>query len=171
MVPSPLKDTNKLNHKLFGGLKGGHVDIEANGRILDFSRGACPILPVNKRPSGGFHINTSVYWDTASSKWATVIVPVSAEQMDQLQKVFDLYTEKSPYDYAVLGMRCAAASYDVLSKIGIVKNISDRNNILKNFYPKLLRKRILKQAQQNNYTIVYHAGRVSRKWEKDEGPF
>jgi hypothetical protein len=167
----PEKGHKKSESKLFGGLKGGHVNIEAGGRVLDFMPGKCPLFPDNKNPSGGFHISRSVYWDTASNKWATVIVPVSAEQHIELQTLFDSLSANSPYDYAVFGMRCAAASYDVLSKIGLFKEMKQGKDATKFFYPKLLRKKLLKWADVNNYPIITHDGRPSRKWESDKGLF
>jgi hypothetical protein len=89
--------------------------------------------------------------------------------MGELEDLFETYSKKSPYDYAVFGMRCAAASYDLLSEIGLFRKISMKNNILTNFYPKLLRKRILKWAKKNNYPVQHHEGRSTRVWEKDEG--
>ena len=101
-----------------------------------------------KNPTGGFRINSARYWDTAATKWITIKIPVTTDQMMQLEALFDEYAEQTPYDYAVFGMRCAAASYDVLSEIGLVKKVSDKQNIIKNFYPKLLRKRMLKWAEK-----------------------
>lgn len=167
----PVKNSTGTEPKWFGGIKGGHVNIEARGKVLDFLPGKNPLLPDNKKPSGGFRLNNSLYWDTASCKWLTVLIPVSSHQMDSLQNLFAAYSQQTPYDYAIFGMRCAAASYDVLSEIGLVKKLSNRNDIVKNFYPKLLRKRILKMAKARNYRIIRHEGRASRKWEKDQGLF
>lgn len=167
----PAKGYKKTESKHFGGIKGGHVNIEAGGRVLDFMPGKCPILPENKKPSGGFRLNRSIYWDTATTKWATVLIPVSRKQMAKLDSLFDLYSQTTPYDYAVFGMRCAAASYDVLSEIGLFPEMSNRTNVVRHFYPKLLRKRIYKWAEKNNYTIVHHGGRETRKWESDSGLF
>jgi hypothetical protein len=167
----PAKDFKQTESKHFGGIKGGHVNIEANGRVLDFLPGNCPILPENKKPTGGFRLNQSIYWDTASTKWATVKIPVTQQQLTKLDSLFTLYASQTPYDYAVFGMRCAAASYDVLSEIGLFKPLPDKNNIIKNFYPKLLRKRVLKWAAEKNYPVIFHPGKSSRKWESDEGVF
>ena len=167
----PSKGYKDSEEKLFGGIKGGHVNIEANGRVLDFLSGNCPILPENKKPTGGFCINQSIYWDTATTKWLTIKIPVTKEQLKQLDAIFDQYAQQTPYDYAVFGMRCAAASYDVLSEVGVVKKLSHKYNIVKNFYPKLLRKRMLKLAEENNYPVTFHTGKLSRKWESDRGIF
>jgi hypothetical protein len=165
----PAKDFKDSESKVFGGLKGGHVNIEVKGKVLDFMPGKNPLFPKNSNPSGGFQLNQSVYWDTVASKWITILIPVSNNQMKQLETIFDNYSQKTPYDYAIFGMRCAAASYDVLSEIGLVKKIDNNKNVLKNFYPKLFRKRMLKWAKNNGFTILYHQGKSSRKWEKDKG--
>ncbi|MBL7732091.1 MAG: hypothetical protein JNM88_12995 [Chitinophagaceae bacterium] len=167
----PAKGYKATESKHFGGIKGGHVNIELNGKVLDFLPGNCPIFPENKNPTGGFRLNGSIYWDTASTRWATIVIPISAEKEKQLETLFNELSQKTPYDYAVFGMRCAAATYDVLSEAGLVKKLSNSNNIIRNFYPKLLRKRMMKWAEKNNYTIISHEGKPSRKWESDKGIF
>ena len=166
----PAKGYRQQESKLFGGIKGGHVNIEAGGRVLDFTPGNNPLFPHNKKPSGGFSINNSVKWD-GDDKWKTVIVPVSREQYNALQKIFDSVAAKTPYDYAIFGMRCAAASYDVLSKIGLFREFPNSKNVTTHFYPKLLRKKVLKWADQHDYTVISNEGRQSRKWESDKGVF
>lgn len=166
----PAKGFHQHESKLFGGIKGGHVNIEAGGRVLDFTPGNNPLLPNNKKPSGGFSVNNSVNWD-GDDKWKTIIVPVSESQYMELLNIFDSVAAKTPYDYAIFGMRCAAASYDVLSKIGLFKEYSNKKNVITHFYPKLLRKKILKWAENNNYTVLSNEGRSSRKWESDKGVF
>jgi hypothetical protein len=151
-------------------MKGGHVNIEANGKVLDFKPfGNCPVFPNNKKPKGGFELNSSVKWDTATDKFISILIPVTPQQMEQLDSLMELYSKQSPYDYAVFGMRCAAASYDVLSEIGLFKELSLKENIVQHFYPKLLRKKMFKWAKKNNYPIIEHSGRQTRKWEKDKG--
>jgi hypothetical protein len=168
----PAQGYQKTEPRLFGGLKGGHVNIGANGRVLDFRpHGNCHILPADHKPNGGFYINSSIYWDTATTKWISIRIPVTRQQLLRLDTLFNMYAQKTPYDYAVFGMRCAAASYDVLSEAGIFKRRSNKNNIIAHFYPKLLRKQMLALAKKNNYAIYYHEGKPSRKWESDDGVF
>ena len=166
----PAKGYRQQESKLFGGIKSRHVNIDAGGRVLDFTPGNNPLFPHNKKPSGGFSINPSVTWDN-DDKWKTIVIPVSEDQYMALQKIFDSVAARTPYDYAIFGMRCAAASYDVLSKIGLFKPCSNDKNVITHFYPKLLRKKILKWADKNNYTIISNEGRPSRKWESDKGVF
>ena len=165
----PAKGFKKTESKHFGGIKGGHVNIEAGGRVLDFLPGKNPILPVRKKPSGGYRLNNTAYKNKDQDKWVTIIVPLAQDQFTRLQTLFDSVATHTPYDYAIFGMRCAAASYDVLSEIGLFKKLSNKKNISKHFYPKLLRKKVLKWAEKNNYTIIKHEGRNSRKWECDKG--
>jgi len=165
----PAKGYHQQESKRFGGIKGGHVNIEAGGRVLDFRPGNNPLLPNNKKPSGGFSINDSIYWNSETDKWTAVIVPVSQEQFMTLQKLIDSFAAKTPYDYAIFGMRCAAASYDVLSQIGLFKEYPNTKNVVTHFYPKLLRKKVLKWAEDNNYSIISHDGKSTRKWESDKG--
>lgn len=167
----PSKGFRETEKRVFGGIKGGHVSIELKGRVLDFMPGDNPLLPENNKPSGGFRINKGRYWDTLNSKWKMILVPITAEQSRQLDALFDTYSHQTPYDYAIFGMRCAAASYDVLSEIGLVKKLSDRQNIFFHFYPKLLRKKMFRWAEENHYTILSHDGKPSRKWESDTGIF
>lgn len=77
------------------------------------------------------------------------------------------YLEKSPYDYAFFGMRCASAAYDVLGQLEIVKPHSNFSTVCKNFYPKKLRKKLLRLAKHNSWKITRKPGRPSRKWEKE----
>ena len=167
----PAKGYKHAEAKLFGGIKGGHVNIQCGQKVLDFMPGNNPLLPNNIKPTGGFKLNQSIYWDTTNTKWTSIIVPVSSEQYAYLQRLFDSLSAKTPYDYAIFGMRCAAASYDVLSDIGLFKKISNPKNISKHFYPKLLRKKVLKWAEENHYTVISKEGRNTRKWESDKGLF
>jgi hypothetical protein len=165
----PAKGYKAVESKHFGGLKGGHVNIEVNGRVLDFLPGKCPLFPNNKKPSGGYYINHSISWDTAHTKWTTISIPVSSIQLQQLEQLMDSFAKRTPYDYAVFGMRCAAASYDVLSRIGLLKKMKNAKKVTKFFYPKLLRKKMMKWARQRGYPVIQHEGRPSRKWEADKG--
>lgn len=166
----PARGFRTTEKPAFGGLKGGHVNIQSSGRVLDFRpHGTCHIVPVGSKPNGGFDINNGLYWDTATTKWASIRIPVTAAQKAELETIFSEYASSTPYDYAVFGMRCAAASYDVLSRIGLFPQMSERNNIIAHFYPKLLRKKVFSWARKHDYEIVFHEGRTSRVWESDKG--
>ncbi len=101
-----------------------------------------------------------------SVKKLTVFIPISSIQKIKLDSLVTIYTQRTPYDYAFVGMRCGAAAYDILSKIGILKKYSHRKTYLKIFYPEKLRVRLLKLAQQHKWTIERQVGSKRRKWER-----
>ena len=167
---SPAKGYKDKEPILFGGIHGGHVTIGIQNLVVGFV------------PNNGFHYINHKYnfcstfhhqlkkefvFDTVGNKYVTFEIPVSDSQFGQLKKILSDYIAHSPYDYAFLGMRCASATYDILSKIGIVEKRSNWGNIFSNFYPKKLRKKMFILAAKHNYKITYNAGRKSRKWEKD----
>lgn len=168
----PAKGTRPAERTWFGGLKGGHVSIEADGWILDFLPGKNPIFPNKQKPTGDFYVSRQLYWDSSGdNKKVTIAIPVSPEQKRRMLLLFDVWDQKAPYDYAVFGMRCASACYDALSEIGLVDKLSRTSNIIRHFYPKLLRKKMLRLAEKNNWPVQYQPGRSSRKWESDRGLF
>ena len=163
----PAKGFEKTEAKRFGGIKGGHVNIEMDGKCLDFSpSGNCHVFPSKKNPNGKFFIHDKLKWDTLNEKSAYIVVPVTKLQKDSLEKIFNNYSLQTPFDYAFFGNRCASASYSVLNSIGLMDK---KRSLLSNFYPKLLRKKLYKWAKQNNYYVKRFVGRDSRTWETDEG--
>jgi len=160
----------KEEKKWFGGIKGGHVTIEAGDSIVGFQpKGNCHVFGQKEHPNGYFKVKPKEQWehDTVSLKYATVIIPVSEDKYATLKNTINNYLQKSPYDYAVFGMRCAAATYDMLEKTGVVKKRSRVGKWVTFFYPQLLRRRLLKLAQENNYAVVKTEGRKSRVWESE----
>ncbi|MDB5203028.1 MAG: hypothetical protein JWQ27_2437 [Ferruginibacter sp.] len=166
----PAKGQLKTEKKVFGGKKGGHVTIEAGDSIFGFQpKGTCHMIGMKKNANGYFKAEQKTYWtkDTVSKKYTSVVIPVTAEQYAHVKNTFDQYLQKSPYDYAFLGMRCAAASYDVLEDIGVVKKRSRVGKWLSFFYPQLLRRKMIKLAEKNEYALVKHEGRKTRNWEME----
>ena len=96
-----------------------------------------------------------------------MIIPVSQSQLIKLDSICKVYCAHAPYDYALFGMRCGAATYDVLAQIGIVKTYSYKKTFLKIFYPRILREKLLKEAQQNGWEVIRQEGTNRRVWEKD----
>jgi hypothetical protein len=171
----PLKEYKDSERKWFGGILGGHVGIEgSNGRILNF------------RPNGNFHVLSSekrrhsrydehsyrefysLFGSNPDSvKKVVVTIPVTTEQKKVFDSIEASYLKETPYDYALLGMRCGAASYEILSQLGILKSYSYKKTYLKIFYPQKLRRRLLALARENKWQIERQAGSVKRKWEND----
>jgi len=166
----PAKDCKGTEKKWFGGLKGGHVTIETGDSIIGFQPGGnCHVFGKKEKANGCFKVKQKQQWekDTVSLKYATVIIPLSEERYAKLKNTMNNYLQKCPYDYAVFGMRCAAATYDVLEDAGIVKQRTKMGKWMSFFYPQLLRRRMLKIASEHNYAVVRTNGRRSRVWERE----
>jgi hypothetical protein len=160
----------KEEKKWFGGIKGGHVTIEADDSIIGFQpKGNCHVFGKKENANGYFNAKQKTNWvkDTVSLKYATILIPLDEVRYAKLKTTLENYLQKSPYDYAFFGMRCAAATYDVLEDAGIVKKRSRMGKWVSCFYPQLLRRRMLKIADENNYAVVKTGGRKSRVWEKE----
>lgn len=166
----PAKGFKNTEYKWFGGIHGGHVYLQETDSLFSFYPASnWHIFAYEKDLGGVFMMDDLEYWqkDTLSEKYATIIIPVTNEQLELYDSIRRKYLSKAPYDYAFFGMRCASATYDILSQIGILKRHSRFWNIYKFFYPKTLRKRIFKLADRNNWTVKKKQGSPSRKWERD----
>jgi hypothetical protein len=154
----------------FGGLHGGHVSIGIDSFNIGFHHvKGLHLFSLKKHLSGIYQCKrlSDFTNDTSTNKYATFEVPLTDEQYNKLNLIFSNYMAKTPYDYAFFGMRCAAAAYDVLSQIGLFKEKSRIRTISSNFYPKRLRKKMFKLAQEKQLKINTHPGRNTRVWESD----
>lgn len=170
-----MKKYKETEQKWFGGVLGGHVGIEADSdRIVNF-------LPSgqfhwfakknNRHSTYAVHSVDSFYailgGNPDSVKKAIVYIPVSRQQKQSFDSITNAYLEQTPYDYALFGMRCGAAAYDILGQLDIMTNYSYGKTYKKIFYPKKLRKRLFKKATENNWTINRQDGSTKRIWEQD----
>ncbi|MFZ1527665.1 MAG: hypothetical protein WAT19_02880 [Ferruginibacter sp.] len=166
----PAKGYKETEPKMFGGKKGGHVSIQMGDSIIGFQpKGTCHIVPKSQNPNGYFRADKLADWqrDTAGAKHVSILIPLTDAQYYQLKNKLDSQLQKTPYDYAVFGMRCAAATYDALEDIGIVKEKGKTAKWTNYFYPQLLRRKMLKLAVERNYTVLRQPGRKSRVWEME----
>lgn len=167
---TPAKGFEKTEKKRFGGKKGGHVTLETGDSIIGFQpKGNCHIIGNKQYCTGYFRADDKRKWkvDTIGNKYTSILIPLTEEQYSKVKSTVDNYLQKTPYDYAFLGMRCAAATYDVLEDAGVVKKRTHLSKWTAFFYPQLLRRQMLKMAKENNYTIVKHGGRKTRSWEME----
>lgn len=102
-----------------------------------------------------------------SVKKAVVLIPVTQLQKQKFDSLQHAYLRQTPYDYALIGMRCGAAIYQILGQLGILKQYSYRKTYTKIFYPKKLRRRLFDLAKQKGWAIEMQAGSARRKWEED----
>ncbi len=166
----PAKGYKNSETKWFGGKKGGHVTIEAGDSIIGFQPGGnCHVFGKKKKANGYFNTKQKEIFikDTVSLKYTSIIIPLDEDGYSKIKTALNNYLTKSPYDYAFLGMRCAAATYDILEETGVVKKRTRMGKWVSFFYPQLLRRRILKAAAENNFAVVKTKGRPSRVWEKE----
>ena len=171
----PKKEFKDVEYEWFGGILGGHEGIQLDSNtVIDFV------------PSGRFHkiahttdfSSDFVTHDPEnfftlfgspkdSVKHLIVTIPISGQQKVRLDSITANYLENTPYDYAFLGMRSGGATYDILSQIGIVKDYGYHRTYLKIFYPKKLRKRLIKKAAKHKWHLYSQEGGERRKWERD----
>ena len=161
------------NHeaRYLGGKHGGHVTIGFDTLVIGFvPYKGFHVFAHRKHFKSTFRIEEIHQFlnDTFGSKYATFEIAVTDSQYGILTGVLTKYLNKNPpYDYAFLGMRCASATYDILSQMGIFEEKSRFSNIISNFYPKKLRRKMFSLAKINNYKVKTKKGRSSRKWEND----
>lgn len=171
----PFKKYKGVEPKWFGGILGGHVGIEGDsGRVVNFlPKGKFHWIASKKEKHGRFatHEVESFYsilgGDPDSVKMAIVYIPVSADQRSRFVRLTKSYLADTPYDYALFGMRCGAAAYDILGQLSILPAYSHAKTARKIFYPKKLRRRLFKMAEKNGWSIYRKEGSIRRKWEKD----
>lgn len=166
----PAKGYEKKEKKRFGGINGGHVSIGVDKEVIGFGpKGKFHIFPKDKNRHSHFTSESLATFakDSVGDKYTTITIPVTNEQYNKIKAIHKGYCDRAPYDYAFTGMRCAAASYDVLSQIGVFKPKSKSWMVNRIFYPRRLRKRMLKMAAEKGYKVQAQPGRKTRKWEKD----
>lgn len=166
----PAKDYKKHEPNEFGGLHGGHVSIGIDSFNVSFHHvNGYHIFSKRKNLKGIYEKIPIVSFlkDTTSRKYTIFEIPLDSINYDKLRANIAAYLQKTPYDYAFYGMRCAAASYDMLSHAGILKQSSRLGIIYSNFYPRLLRKKLFRLAETQPYIVKYQQGSKSRIWEND----
>ncbi len=172
----PLREFKDSQKKWFGGIMGGHVGIEGDsGQIRDFLiHGKLHIFSRKNNKHSRYNRTTvKEFYKTFeehpdSVKKAIVYIPVTSRQMQQFDSITNGYLSQTPYDYAFIGMRCAASSYEVLGQLGIVPSYSSYpKTYWRIFYPKKLRKRLFKEAEKNDWIVDSCPGSCMRKWEQD----
>jgi len=166
------KPIDESEHKWFGGKLGGHVGLGINkDSVYHFNPGGHVGAFGKKEEPGTWRLNSAedfrCTFGCDSNKILVVSIPVSHSNWMSVKEKGDTYLHSSNYPYAFFGMRCAAACYDLLSQGNVVTPKSKPSMIRKNFYPRKLRKRLLKMAKQEGWKTALTPGRVSRKWDHD----
>ncbi len=171
----PLKKYKDTEKKWFGGMLGGHVGIEGDtNQILNFSHvGSFHVFNEKNNRHSRFRLHSPAAFyhifggTTDSTKQTIVYIPVTLKQKQQFDSIANAYLKQTPYDYALFGMRCGAASYEILGQLNILPAYSFGRTYTKIFYPKKLRSRLLKKAAEQGWAVERHQGSPKRKWEED----
>lgn len=167
----PLRAYKSSESKIFGGLHGGHVTIQTGDSDYGFRRNKKHphIFPHKNKPASVFtekKLNGQSRYE-ADRKTVAFIIPVTHEQYNALQNMHADYCQSTPFDYAFFGMRCTSTTQEILGQIGVLKKRSRLGNIVTAFYPKMLRKRMFREARKHQYQTISTEGRPTRKWERD----
>jgi hypothetical protein len=161
---------DKTEDKWFGGIHGGHVSVS-------YQKGFASFIPVSGVQIFDRHTINSKFtyefsdqfvFDTTDSRYLIISIPADSCQHKRLDSCIGQLMKESPYSYTFFGMRCASAAYHILSLAGILPELKQSRLWRRYFYPKLLRKELIKMARQNAWPMLYRSGRTSRHWEKDD---
>ncbi|HLP54051.1 MAG TPA: hypothetical protein VK151_03445 [Fluviicola sp.] len=166
------KPKAKTEGKWFGGKLGGHVGLEVSpGKVVHFNPGGAVGAWQKNSDTGSYVISTieGFYstFGTDSVKQMAVKIPISEAGFKVLDSIANHFVGHPPYPYAFFGMRCAAACYHLLSFTEVYPKISKRKMVRKFFYPRKLRKRLIKTAKKRGWKVTITEGRATRKWDHD----
>lgn len=170
----PARGFKKQENKWFGGFHGGHVSIEIGGNVYGFGpTGRYHLIAHRQKKHSHYSRKRLSSWlsDTASNKYVTFILPIDSLQKTRMVDLLDSYVDETPYDYAFLGMRCAASTGHILALFDYLPKQSKFGHTFKYFYPKKLRRKMFKEAVKRDWQIVRVKGRGTRKWENDAKRF
>lgn len=158
--------------KWFGGKLGGHIGLEVSpGKVVHFNPGGAVGAWQKNSDTGRYVVSTleGFYctFGCDSVKQMAVKIPISAAEFKILDSIANHYVDRPPYPYAFFGMRCAAACYHLLSFTNVYPEISKRKMVRRFFYPRKLRKRLIRTAKKKQWKVTITEGRSSRKWDHD----
>jgi hypothetical protein len=152
-----------------GGLLGGHVEIELDGKVYGFRHSKRPvhIFPQDNNRNSTYDIYTKQAWlkRTEYEKMTAIKLPISVEQKRHLQAILTDYLAKTPYDYAFFGKRCASSTADLLVQSGIICPLSTIEIMVAFLSPHPLRYAFLRLAEEKKYGIERQKGVDCRFWE------
>lgn len=171
-IDKKLAKVTGLARKSIGGFRGGHVEVHLGGFVYGFTdipNAKIPhIFPRKKKNLGLFTKREHLKWQKnhRNDKITYFYIPINKEQFLTLQERYESYTQKSPYDFALFGKRCASSCYDILMRTQILDKKKKLGIILGVFHPRKFRKLLKKQAQKRNIKIKTQEGFEQKKWDK-----
>jgi hypothetical protein len=167
----PLKEFRYTGEKVPGGLLGGHIYLQKGQNVFGFEpidRTKIHLFPRKKFNSRYTKEDYSDWYQhIRNKKLVSIEIPLSDTSGNYLNILLENFHRKTPYDYAVFGMRCGASTYQILSEAGLFPLSSGFKAMLRVPVPGILRKKLLKIAEEDNLKITRQAGNQERKWEND----
>lgn len=155
-----------------GGLLGGHVEIEVDGLVYGFefkNKADIHLFPRMHRNNfnSKFTIKKKEDWlkETESDKITSIFIPIERDKKIPLINTLASYQKEIPYDYSFFGMRCTSAAYEIISELGVFPKKSRVRYIVTAFYPRQLRKKLIKWAKNNTLHVRLKEGIKCRTWD------
>jgi hypothetical protein len=159
------KQSGRHHPKELGGLFGGHVVMEINGFCYGFFyRDRKRIHVLSKRPFNcEFQKQTLAEWEdiVRDKKETKIRIPLSEMELNQLEEFYQKALQNPPYDYTMLGQRCASSVYCLLKDL---KLISGGHHYWNAFYPGALRRHLLREAKKQHWEVRQKPGAKDRLW-------
>jgi hypothetical protein len=171
----PAKQYKKEEPKYFGGIHGGHYGIElADGRVVHFRRkGKLHLIAHRRSLHSCFRLDSvkafyGIYGGMPDSMQRTIFtLQVPIQQYAQLEQRAVAYCTNTPYDYAFFGMRCSAATWQLLGVAGVVQPERTSRLWWRMFRPAKLYRKLTKSAEENGWEVERQRGTKRRKWRPD----
>lgn len=165
------KPNEKSEQKWFGGKLGGHIGLQINDRKIVHFVPNGHVNGFNAFSDTGKFLNSSLTnfyhtFPTTQFKTALVYIPVTKSQYDSIIIKCQSYIANPPYPYALFGMRCAAACYDLLNPV-ITPELNQRRMTWKFLKPRQFRKYLYKRALSEDWIVKFQNGTTKRKWDHD----
>lgn len=153
-----------------GGLWGGHVEICIDSILYGFeyaNRERIHIWPRSNAPlfNSRFTKMARLDWElkNINEKFTEVFIYVDSIEKKKLIEYYQRQMTEPDYDYAFLGHRCTSSVFLALRSAGIVNGIQMHALvILSNFYPRLLRKRLIQKFPEQ---IKVRPGIACKEWD------
>lgn len=159
------KWSGRQHPKELGGLFGGHVVMEIDGFCYGFfyqDRKRIHIFP-KKTFNCEFQKQSLAEWEKiiADKKETKIRIPIQQGQKEILQEFYEKALNNPPYDYTMMGQRCASSVYCLLKNQHLLQG---GHYYWSAFYPGALRRNLVRTAKQKNWLVIEKTGSSDRFW-------
>ncbi len=155
-----------------GGTLGGHVEVQIDTFYYGF----------NIKNKENFHrfarlqrkfFNSKMderpvsVWreKTVNDKRTSMVIPVTPAEKAKLQQLYRKNVARPPYDYALVGMRCAPSAREFLGKSGVLPRKTRLGCLVSAFYPRQFRKKMVRKSEKKGWPVSKKEGIECRDWD------